>query len=76
MDKETEYKQDIGRRVRVIVRQPNGVNSVWTGLLLKQDANSLTIKTDRGEERTEPKVWASIEWLSPAKPSDKAKEAV
>jgi len=60
-----DFKTNIGRRLRLIVRQANGVNSVWTGLLLREDANSLTIKTDRNEERTEPKVWVAIEWLTP-----------
>ena len=60
-----EYKTNIGRRLRIIVRQPNGVNSVWTGLLLREDTTSLTIKTDKNEERTEPKVWIAIEWLTP-----------
>jgi len=64
MEKE---KDNIGRRIKLIVRTPNGVNSIWTGYLLREDIASFTIKTERGEERTEPKMWCAVEWLSPAK---------
>jgi RNase P/RNase MRP subunit p29 len=66
MENENIKNENVGRQVRLIVRQPNGVNSVWSGTLIREDALTYTIRTDRGE-RTEPKQMCAVEWLSPAK---------
>jgi len=57
-------KGNIGRRVRLIVRQPNGQTSVFTGTLIAEDAVGYSVKTDFGEERTEPKLYTAVEWLN------------
>ena len=59
---DTEVKK-LGRRAKLIVRHPNGTSSVYTGIVVTESLTSFTIKTDRGEERTEPKLYCSVEWL-------------
>lgn len=61
MDAETKKIDVVGRHVRLIVRQPNGQISVYTGTILSDDATTWQIKTDRGELRMEPKLYAAIE---------------
>ncbi len=62
-----ETIKNIGRRLRLIIRQPNGQISVFEGTLLFEDAISYTIKiTNSGAERTEPKNTAAVEWITPA----------
>jgi len=51
----------VGRRVRLIVRQPNGQISIFTGMLLAEDATTWQIKTERGEIRCEPKLYSAVE---------------
>jgi len=63
MDTDTNKNLHIGQRCRLIVRQLNGTNSIYTGVLIAENDASYTIKTDRGEERTEPKLYAAVEWL-------------
>jgi hypothetical protein len=53
----------VGKRIRLIVRQPNGTTSVYTGVLVSDEPSSYRIRTDRGEERIEPKLYAALEVL-------------
>ena len=67
VDANTKLLANVGRRLRIIRRDMNGQNSALSGGLLSEDSLSFTIKTDRGEERTEPKIFCTVEWLSVAK---------
>jgi len=59
---EAETKTNvIGRRARLVVRQPNGQVSIFTGVITSEDATSWAIKTDRGEFRIEPKLYSALE---------------
>jgi len=60
MDAESKLNV-IGRRIRLIVRQPNGQISIFTGTLIAEDTTTWQIKTDRGEIRCEPKLYAAVE---------------
>lgn len=53
----------VGRRARLVVRQPNGQVSIFTGVIAAEDTTSWTIKTDRGELRIEPKLYSAVEVL-------------
>ena len=53
----------IGKRARLIVRQPNGQVSIFTGVIASEDTTSWAIKTDRGEFRIEPKLYSALEVL-------------
>lgn len=68
METENVINQNIGRQIRLIVRQPNGITSVYEGTLIGEDILSYTIRTMRGD-RTEPKQLCAVEWVSPAKPN-------
>lgn len=59
--------ENIGRRVRLIRRNPDGQTSLYVGVLLQETETTWTIRTDRGEERSEPKFYSSVEWLTPAR---------
>ena len=37
------------------------------GVFLGEDATSFRIKTDRGEELVQPKLFSTLEWLSEAR---------
>ena len=64
MKVETNTKaKNIGREVRLIVRQPNGTISIYQGVLTDESDMNYTIKTDRGDLRTEPKLITAVEWL-------------
>ena len=67
METETKENPNKGRRVRLILRQMNGVNSIFNGVFLGEDATSFRIKTDRGEELVQPKLFSTLEWLSEAR---------
>lgn len=58
-----EKEINVGKRCKLIVRQLNGSISIWTGLLLEETDLNYTIQTDRGEKRTEAKLFTSVEWL-------------
>lgn len=60
---------NVGRIIKLIVRQPNGVTSVYEGTLIGEDSLSYTIRTVRGE-RTEPKGMCAVEWVSAARPNN------
>ena len=62
---DAEVNNNVGRRLRLIRRDPNGQNTLLTGTLVAESHTSYTRRTDRGEERTEPKFYCSVEWLSP-----------
>jgi hypothetical protein len=62
---ETAPILNLGRRCRLIVRHFDGTTSLYTGVLLAESEFAFTIKTDRNEERSEPKLLCSVEWLSP-----------
>jgi hypothetical protein len=64
-------KHNVGRRIKLIERHYNGTTSVYTGVLLDESETNYTIKTDRNEERTVSKLFAAIEWLTPAQPQAK-----
>lgn len=51
----------IGKRARLVIRQPNGQVSIFTGTIIAEDNTSWTIQTDRGETRIEPKTYAALE---------------
>ena len=51
----------VGRRARLVVRQPNGQVSIFTGIIAAEDNTSWTMRTDRGELRIEPKLYAAVE---------------
>ncbi len=53
----------VGKRIKLIVRQPNGQTSVFTGVMVAMDELSIRIKTDRGEDRTEPRLYSAVEVL-------------
>lgn len=56
-------KTIVGKRAKLIIRQPNGIVSVYTGVILAEDATSWTMQTDRGEMRIEPKLYTAVEVL-------------
>ena len=61
---EAEAKINIvGKRARLVVRQPNGQVSIFTGVLVAEDSTGWTIQTDRGELRIEPKLYSAVEVL-------------
>lgn len=53
----------VGKRAKLIIRQPNGQISIFTGIITSEDNTSWAIKTDRGELRIEPKLYAALEVL-------------
>jgi len=55
---------NVGRLCRLIVRQPNGRVSIYSGALIREDSSSWTIRQDDGLERTEPKAQTAVEWLT------------
>ena len=63
METKEILNERIGKRIRLIVRQPNGTNSLWEGVLVGETDVNYTIKTIRGELRTEPKIWCAVEWI-------------
>lgn len=67
MENGNVVKPNIGRQIKLIVRQPNGITSVYEGTLIAEDLLSYTIRTIRGE-RTEPKQMCAVEWITQAKP--------
>ena len=62
---ENAFLLNVGRRCKLIVRHFDATTSVYTGILLAESEFTFTIKTDRNEERSEPKLLCSVEWLSP-----------
>ena len=60
-----ENALNIGRRARLIRRDPTGNTSLYTGVITGETDLTWTIKTERGEDRSEPKIYCTIEWLSP-----------
>ena len=53
----------LGKRVRLIVRQPNGVISVYSGVLYAEDATSFYLRQEGGHIRVEPKAITAVEVL-------------
>jgi len=65
---ETDTAKNKGRTCKLVVRQPNGTNNLFNSCtILDENDLTWTFKTDRGEQRTESKLYCSIEWTSPAK---------
>lgn len=59
---------NIGRRVKLQVRSAIDTSyRSWTGVLIREDALTWSVKTDKGEEVTEPKGTCSVLWDVPAK---------
>lgn len=54
--------KNIGKRAKLIRRDLNGQNTLLTGVIVGETDLNWTIKTDRGETRTEPKLFCSVEW--------------
>lgn len=55
---------NVGRRARLILRQLNGANSVFTGVISAESDLTWSIKTDRGEEQVHPKLYCTVEFLN------------
>ena len=51
----------LGKKVRLIVRQPNGTISLYVGILVSDDATSFYLKLDDGRLRVEPKAITAVE---------------
>ena len=57
---------NVGRQCRLVVRQPNGVISVYRGTLIREDISTWTIRQEDGFERSEPKMQTAVGWLTGA----------